>query len=256
MKYCLYLNIDYLHYYRAVRASLLQYTNAENIWTLALDDETYKVLKNLKNVISFSIVENDNLRKAEPTRTRKEYIWTIKASWILWLLKNVDIDGVTYLDVDMYFFGSPDRLNSEIQKHSVAITPHRFAAQHQHFVQNGIFNIGYVYFKNDTTGIAACERWATRCINWCYHRHEDNKFTEQRYLDTWPEDWGAYIIEHPGVNLAPWNQIQYQYALKDGQVFVAGYPLVFYHFHNGLNPAYTVHSFVKKHIYKTYENIL
>jgi hypothetical protein len=39
------------------------------------------------------------------------------------------------------------------------------------------------------------------------------------------------VLEHKGVNLAPWNVSGYSLAERDGRVLVDGDPLVCYHFH-------------------------
>lgn len=254
MKYCMYLDgkPQYIEAYKALRLSLETFVDDGDIFTLAIDQRAARELPNVSNLILADDVVTKELLATKSSRSDKEYIWTMKASWILWVLENCGVQEITYLDVDTYFFSDPDPVNQEVQKHSVAITPHRFAPKHEHFVRNGIFNIGYVYFKNDETGRAACGRWSQRCIEWCYHRHEGNRFTEQRYLDAWPEDWNAYIIKHKGFNLAPWNQIQYEYEIRDNQIYVGGDPLIFYHFHGGIDTGYQLHPFVKEHIYAHY----
>jgi hypothetical protein len=67
-------------------------------------------------------------------------------------------------------------------------------------------------------------------LAWCRDHVEDGKFADQRYLDEWPGLQGVHIIEHPGVDLAPWNFMQYRIDVKATPPTVDSLPLVFYHF--------------------------
>ena len=75
-------------------------------------------------------------------------------------------------------------------------------------------------------------------------------------LDDAPERWNAHALQHTGAHLAPWNQDQYGYARRDGQIYVDGQPLLWYHFHKGLRPGYVLHPFVKWFVYETYREAL
>ena len=86
-----------------------------------------------------------------------------------------------------------------------------------------------------------------QCLAWCYRRSERNPdgrllFGDQGYLDTWEDLFHAHALQHTGVNLAPWNQEQYEYAF-DRHLYVVSHsdaqrtnvtridPLLLYHFH-------------------------
>lgn len=254
MDYGVYLNRGYLAKFLALHESMEQHCQPYHLWTMTLDEATLQALQelNLPNtqLVPFEEVETDALRQVKPFRTPKEYIWTSKATWILWLLEKQKVQRLMYLDVDMLFFGGPEPVFEEIGSQQIALTPHRFPPRLQHLVVNGLFNVGVVYV---TLGAVECiRRWAIQCIDWCYHRHEHGQFAEQRYLDEWPALWNAYSIQHKGFNLAPWNQEQYAYSKQDRQLYVDGDPLVLYHFHHGLKPGYPLVSLVKAHIYRPY----
>jgi hypothetical protein len=84
-------------------------------------------------------------------------------------------------------------------------------------------------FRADAHGREALEWWKARCLEWCYARHEDGKFGDQKYLDDWTIRFkGVHVLRHLGGGLAPWNISRFQ--VGEGPA-VNGIPVVFYHFH-------------------------
>jgi len=86
--------------------------------------------------------------------------------------------------------------------------------------------------------LKALRWWRNECIKWCYNRHEDGKFGDQKYLDDWTTRFeGVHVLNHEGGGVAPWNLQQYQLSEIEGNFFVEGrtaknpVPLVFFHFH-------------------------
>ena len=68
-----------------------------------------------------------------------------------------------------------------------------------------------MFFKNDRSGREALEWWRERCLEWCYNRHEDGKFGDQKYLDDWVERFkNVRVINNIGVGVAPWNVNSYE----------------------------------------------
>jgi hypothetical protein len=55
--------------------------------------------------------------------------------------------------------------------------------------------------------------WEDRCIEWCYARHEDGKFGDQKYLDDWPLRFESdvHVMTDKELLLAPWNATRYPY---------------------------------------------
>jgi len=113
------------------------------------------------------------------------------------------------------------------------IVPHRYAPEHLALEPlSGTFNVELVSFRRDDAGLEALRWWRERCIEWCYHRHEDGKFGDQKYLDDWPTRFrGVHVAQSPAIGLAPWNVTAHRLRHQAGEVVVDGDPLVFYHCH-------------------------
>ena len=149
------------------------------------------------------------------------------------LENNPEIDVLTYLDADLFFYSSPDPIFKEFPNHSILIHEHRFTPSLKHLEQCGKYNVGLLCFRNDCSGMEVLNWWRKRCIEWCYMRVEDGKYADQLYLNDWPTRFkGVRVLENIGAGVAPWNHEQYAYSIDvSNKILVNGKCLIFYHFH-------------------------
>lgn len=238
--YCTYFDRNYLFKGLALYDSLARHDGEFALWVLAFDRETQHVLSRL-NLPGLRLIAAEQfeqadpkLRKAKLTRSPVEYFWTCTSCLPLYLLRCYpEIELVTYLDADLFFYANPEPIYQELGGRSILIVEHRYAQEHAHFVAtSGIFNVGLLAFRNDPEGRSCLEWWRERCLEWCFYRVEDGKLGEQKYLDDWPVRFRQVaVLQHKGAGVAPWNLSQYRITQQAGQVFVDEAPLVFYHFH-------------------------
>jgi len=254
IEYCTLFDMSYLAQGLALYKSIDKHHAAYRLHILAACDESYAILKelNLPNVVLYSLaeVETDALRKLHPLLKHFEYVCALKPNFMLEVLQTAD--HVAYIDADSYFFSTGETLIRSFREDSsipVAITPHRFTPTRRHFLKNGEFNAGFIYATHD--GIPCLKEWNRRCVE-----NRTGRMTDQQCINAWPKQWNAHIIKHKGLNLAPWNQEQYKYSLRNGQVYVDDDPLIWYHFHQGQTPAYHLDEFVSQHVYQIYKGDL
>ena len=237
--YCTYFDKRYLSRGLAMYHSLQEYSADFKLWILCLDTETTQYLTRLKlpNIEIVSIDELERncapLRDTKNNRSLLEYYFTCTPSLPLLILdRNQQIDLITYLDADLFFFSDAEALFNEIGGHSIAIIPHRFPAAFRKAERHGIFNVGWVSFRRDDEGMNCLRHWQTQCIEWCSDQSDENRFADQRYLDDWPARFrNLVVLQNKGADLAPWNIANYEISKRNGQVFVDDEPLVFFHFH-------------------------
>jgi hypothetical protein len=218
-------------------------------------------------VISLSEFEDDKLLSIKAARTRVEYCWTCTPSIIRYALTRYNLGSCTYLDADLYFWGSPEVLFEEIGSESIMITGHRYTPRYDRSRESGKYCVQFITFRNDEPAKMVLDWWRDACIDWCYSRHEDGKFGDQKYLDDWPEKFKAvHVVQHLGAGVAPWNVQQYEIFIKKDSLFGRTkdtgreFKLIFYHFHhmvfysNGQIDmgGYKLSKNVKKLIYKPY----
>ena len=237
--FCTYFDTNYLLRGLTMFRSLQQHGGDFVMWALCCDDASYRAVEKLSlpNLRPISLAQIESyepaLLKARANRTFIEYLWTLSPVWPLYLFETApEIEMLTYLDADLFFFSSPEPVFQEIGAHSVALFEHRFPDHLKSREINGIYNVGWLSFRRDATGLACLQRWKTQCLDWCYDRNEVGRYGDQKYLDEWPQIWpGVRVVEHQGAGVAPWNWQLHQITRQDGRLCSNGAPLVFFHFH-------------------------
>lgn len=238
--YCTYFDNRYLARGLTLYYSLRRVSPDCQLWALCLDDACYERISALR-LAGLSPLRLSEVENADPeffltknSRSTLEYYFTCTPALILFLLnKNPDINILTYLDADIYFYKSPMFLFHGFRHFSVQIVPHRYSQRNRALEKWGHYNVGWVTFRRDEAGLACLSWWRESCVAWCYDRLEGERFADQKYLDQFPRRFsGVQIIEHPGVNAAPWNlDTGILTHSAGGDLSFCDAPLIFFHFH-------------------------
>lgn len=236
--YCTYFDQNYLLRGLTLYRSLMRQDGPLAFWVLCLDEASHDTLTRLgiENIRPIRLAELEDadpgLLTAKSNRSRIEYYFTLSPAWPLHLLRTYpEIDLITYLDSDLLFYASPEPIFRENGSASVAIVGHRFSEPLRHLEIHGVYNVGFLTFRNDEPGRARLAEWRGQCIEWCYDRVEPGRFADQKYLDPWPSLPGVHVVEHSGANVAPWNWNRFRIERRGDRVTVDGQPLIFFHFH-------------------------
>jgi len=235
--YCTYFDHNYLARALLTIRSLRLYDTSTRIYILALSDLCETVMRELA-LPNVEIIPLPMLEQAYPElaalkleRTRMEYYFTLTPFLPHYVFAATPADRVTYLDMDLYFFSSPKPMLDSLGQASVAITPHRFSFEYREHFIFGLFNVAWITYRRCAEGLDCLNSYKADCTSWCHDRLEDGRFGDQKYLDSWPQRYSSLrIIEHKGINLAPWNVDNYDLRMKNQKLMVDGEPLVFYHF--------------------------
>jgi lipopolysaccharide biosynthesis glycosyltransferase len=131
--YCTYFDRNYLVKALALIESLSRHEKTPyRIYVVCLDELTRLLLTklNLPGVqpIALHDIERGDIKLAEAkkARTLVEYYWTLTPTVIFRILEaHPDIDVLTYLDADLFFYSSPDPIYRELGTGSVLIHEHR-----------------------------------------------------------------------------------------------------------------------------------
>ncbi len=240
LNYCCYFDHRYLPRGVAMIRSLRRWDPSAVVWVLCLSDECFQALSELAEP-GVNLIQVDDLQKTYPAlgearknRSTIEFYFTCTPSLVRFVLSQTGEGAVvTYVDGDLYFFSDPEPLFAELGQNSVSIIPHRFPPRLHHLEKFGLFNVGWMSFRNDPRGRAVAMWWQDRCNEWCYDILDGDRFADQKYLDRIATDFdGVVVLSHRGANLAPWNLGSHQLTLKDSGVVVdAQWPLIFFHFH-------------------------
>jgi hypothetical protein len=236
--FCTYFDVNYLTRGIALYRSLKAFHDVR-FWVLCLDAGSCSYLKQLDfpdvEIIPLAELEASDLElvAAKANRSTIEYYFTCTAALPLFIMAHhPEVDLITYLDADLFFFSSAQPLIDEIGDHSIAIIAHRFVPEFATAVAHGIYNVGWVSFRRDRQGLACLQLWREQCLAWCYDRVEEGRYADQKYLDDWPARYdNLVVLGHKGANLASWNIGNYALRAERGYVLVDSEPLIFFHFH-------------------------
>jgi hypothetical protein len=242
INFCTLFNSNYLTRGLALHESLTKVCSDFHLYVFAFDDKTLEYLKKIDlehlTVISLKEFEDKKLLGVKSSRSAAEYCWTCTPSTILFAIKKYNLQNCTYVDADMYFYSDPSVLIEEMIGKSVLITEHRYSKQYDQTVTSGKYCVQFITTLNTAEGIKVMEWWRNTCIDWCYARHEDGKFGDQKYLDDWITRFSSvHELQHLGGGIAPWNVQQYAFELKNGKIVgkeiltSKQFEAVFFHFH-------------------------
>lgn len=235
--FCTYLDGNYLARGLALYASLERVCPEFQLWILCHDVYSEHELRQRKmlRAVPMGVADLETvvpeLLLVKPHRNNVEYYYTCGPSFMAHILNTHDeVDILTYLDADLFFFDSPEPLFTALKGHSIGVVGHHLP-QYRKNHKEGLYNVGWVSFRRDNHGLSCLKWWRDRCLYWCYERFEDGKYADQLYLDNWPIMFkGFYEIVHKGANVAPWNVQDYRFHERDGRVYVDEMPLIFFHF--------------------------
>ena len=224
----------------ALIESLRKLGDKSEINVIALDDKTFQSLNKIF-LYNCKIHPLESIYSSYPEitssmqgRSKIEIYFTLTPFFIDYIFRSMpDNDCLIYLDADLYFFEKP---NFELfsSHSSIFIIPHILNLKHRFkFFKFGIFNVGCIGFKKDSTSNSAILWWRDSCLNWCYDRVEKDRFADQKYLDFFPILFeGVNILQNPGLNVAPWNLKYSNIKFEQGSFWVdVSHKLIFYHFH-------------------------
>ena len=184
-------------------------------------------------VVSIDHLEavDDQLREVRSDRTFREYLSTVRAPFMLELFRShPELQDLTFVDADMYFFSSPEPLLDELKSAHVLLTPHEFPVHCEHWRRCGDYNAGWFTVRNSEPGIAALEWWRRKCLEWCKLVVDGERFANQGYLNQMSEMEQVQVVRHPGVNVGPWSATTRALSLQSSTYLVGGLPLISYHF--------------------------
>jgi hypothetical protein len=204
----------------ALYRSMERWCGEFTLWVICMDDLSERVLEELNykfmRLISLSDIETQPLLQVKLGRTVGEYCWTLTPFAADAVFEKVSTaKRVTYLDADLWFRASPAKIFEEFDRSnaSVLITEHGYAPENDQSASSGFFCVQFLTFTREES-LPIRLQWQKQCLEWCFNRVEDGKFGDQKYLDTWPLDYGSkvHVMEHPEWALAPWNATRFPYS--------------------------------------------
>ncbi len=212
----------------ALHASMQRHCGDFALWILCIDEEVHTVLSQLQlpsvHLLRLSDWETPELLAVKPGRSRGEYCWTLTPFSVRFVFASAPHAArVTYLDADTWFRASPRPIFEELESagRAVLITDHAYSPEYDQSDTSGRFCVQFMCFERKASEPVRAW-WEARCLEWCFARHEDGKFGDQKYLDDWPERFHkqVHVLRNQALTMGPWNASRFPYSAA-----------VFWHFH-------------------------
>lgn len=237
--FCTYFDHHYLARGLTLFRSLEHRCTDFVLHVLCLDDETRATIEQiaLPNLVALplSTLERSDpaLLHVKPSRSKLEYYYTCTPCLPLHLMKALNLETLTYVDADLFFFADPSSIAQAFEGYSVLLIELRHPPAWERAFnteQFGRYNVGFLTFRNDAEGLRCLEWWRERCLEWCGETPENGRFADQKYLDEWPTMFrDVLVLKDKGANLAFWNWDNYRIRTNRGITYVDDEPLLFTH---------------------------
>lgn len=170
-----------------------------------------------------------------------EMCTAVKGQAAVHLLHRDDAKFVTYLDPDLFFYRSLVEIRVEHQKGDVLLTPHLNHVPYLNKViindemagvlRHGIFNLGFVSFKNTKNGRDIAAWWADRLQISSKTDYANGLFTDQKWWDLSQIYFkNTWVVKNDGWNMAPWNISERRLVTETPPTLDSGECLIFFHF--------------------------
>lgn len=232
--FCTIVGRDYVIKGIALHDSLKKHSENFHLWICCLDNSAKDMISAMKlentTLVNFDKVEDDRLLSVKGNRSTSEYCWTLKSSWMLYLLnRNPDIKSLVYLDADMFFFSDASQVFEELKSCSVLLCPQRDLTEVEK--QFGRFQAGFIGVTRDNNSMEFLNWWRSKCLEWCSSEQGlEDRWGDQKYLDRVPETFqGVRVTDNWGIDSAIWS-IKNNMTLRGAEVYVRNSRLVSYHF--------------------------
>lgn len=226
----------------AMFCSLQEVLKDHIMYVLCVDDDTHRLISRMGwrriRLLHLCELRNESLNRLKDRRIN-EYCWTLKPLLIEAVFsRDPQIDRVTYVDADLFFFSDPSVIfrnqpNCSVLLSRGDIVIPSLAPENKVKLQSllGKYNSGFISFKRDETGLECLNWWKNRCLESCVSKPEEGLFGDQKYLDEMPVKFpNVCEIRTPGVNIGHWNRALYQYSIVNGKIHAGENRLVCYHF--------------------------
>ncbi len=145
-----------------------------------------------------------------------EFCTSIKASCFQYFFNEKKYDKVIFTDPDVYFFNSLNLVFSELEHHSILLTPHILELQEDFkgdypdylFLVNGTFNLGFLGLSAGESTQRFLKWWHNRLVQYCFFDNEKGMATDQKWINMIPSFFSPQEMKisfNKGMNVAPWN---------------------------------------------------
>ena len=232
---------NYLPYGLNCLMSAKEFNNSYDMFYLIADEYKKNMYSDYEKEISFLKlteigIPEKTLRMMEFKYNIIEFNTCVKPAAILWLFRK-GYETVIYLDPDIECYSSFDDFLESIKDKAVVVTPHKMTTNESQiikdevFLNNGIYNLGFIAVNNSPEGVAFLNWWNSKLIDRCYINYSKGLATDQIWVELASTIFeGFFVCKNPGLNVAFWNLNERIIKKENDIIMVNDVPLLFFHF--------------------------
>jgi hypothetical protein len=163
----------------------------------------------------------------------------LKAYYASYLLKKYHPEIVLYFDTDICVYDKLTPIEDVLADGSIVLSPHfvtplpadgKYPLERD-VLGSGLYNGGFVGFRDDANGIAFVNWWQERLKDQGYNNICESMMVDQLWLNLAPLFFRQVrLLDHAGCNTAYWNMHERTIRQTENLYFVNDKPLVFFHF--------------------------
>jgi len=224
---------NYLPLARALGWSLKNNNTTDLKFIIFLADEpdqTVDLNNPEETIIPVSTIGIENLTDWAFKYNVTEFCTSVKPQCFKYAFNNLGAKKAIYFDPDIFVFNNLEIIFNELDEKEIIITPHYVTPQTQYtgdqvetttlFV--GIYNFGFVAFKNTDGNQLILDWWNNRLSNQCYADRQDAFHTDQKWADFLPvyATETLLISKSIGYNLAPWNLFEREILIDKNILYI------------------------------------
>lgn len=247
------VSMNYFAFAKNLAYSYKKNNPGDDFYILIVDKitEFEKIKDDKYSIIDINELNISNLHDLAFKYDIVELNTAVKPFFIEYLFSNYNYENVIYLDPDIMVFNNFDFIKNILTKESIVLTPHILYESYDsgtlkdnEFLKNGIFNLGFIAFKNNINSKRMLNWWKEKLEIYCYKDYLNGLAWDQKWIDFVPTLFDeVYILKHPGHNVAHWNIHERNISVVNNIFKVNDkYDLIFFHFSNYKinNPEYIV----------------
>ncbi|WP_338875737.1 glycosyl transferase [Spirosoma sp. SC4-14] len=243
-------SINYLAQARTLGDSLKQ-TNPDYQYVIGLVDKLNGANLPADLLPAYTMLEVDQIDIPDFKAMCDRYDITelntaVKPYYIDFFFKHYpEATEVIYFDPDIIVFQPLDVLNTNLKQYSLVLTPHICSPtpdwerpNEQHHLNTGIFNLGFIGLRKDSTSQHFIDWWKQRLAYECRNDLCNGLFVDQQWVNFAPLYYdNVWIEKHMGYNVAYWNlHERHLSADQTGQWWVNETELLQFFHYSGYSP--------------------
>lgn len=240
---------NYMQYALVLRESYLKYNPTSEFYIVLMDLFRKKEEIDLfRDIVAkgVKIIAASSIRNGVPYFRVEEMFFkydilemnTAIKPFFLEYFCNKGFLNVMYIDPDIYFTNSMDKLVEKLCDHDIILTPHAISPYPDGnnpddlaILRAGSYNLGFIAIRNTQNSLKMCRWWEEKLFYLCKNNLPEGLFVDQKWMDLVPSMFDkVYIEKSQAYNVAYWN-LHERKVYKDKNVWmVEGERLVFFHF--------------------------